>query len=231
MKRNTHPTRLITTPDEEHRQNFDAFSARVKKQRLDKIEKILAIPSPSDGFRVWLIKVLWRLDRNSQRRARVMSSRADLKAELRKSAKLAERLRASAEIVWMAGDPSVNEALQEFTRAQILDSSQLHSSGVGWIGVLDEFANRTLLLSDTLADDGGGPRRDVAFDDLLLALANYYRVLVQDHQRPILEEQFFAFAATVTDLARGLAIKVPPNDKALRERLRRVTARSLSDRT
>ena len=131
----------------------------------------------------------------------------------------------------MAGDASVNEALREFTRAQILDSSQLHPSGVGWIGALDEFANRTLLLSDSLADDGGGPRRSAAFDDLLLALANYYRVLVQDHERPISEKQFFAFAATVTDLARGLAIKVPPNDKALRERLRRVTARSLSDRT
>jgi hypothetical protein len=129
----------------------------------------------------------------------------------------------------------VNKVLEEFTRSQILDSTQLHPSGVAWIGALDEFVNRTLLLSKTLADDGGGPRRDVAFDDLLLALANYYRNLVQDHQQQIsdkqFEKQFFDFVATVTDLARDLAIRVPPDDKALRERLRRVTIRSLSGRT
>jgi hypothetical protein len=73
MKRNTHPARLITTPDEEDRRKFNAFAARVKKQKLDKVEKILAISSPSDEFRDWLTKILWRLDRGNQPGAHVRS--------------------------------------------------------------------------------------------------------------------------------------------------------------
>ena len=119
MKQKTQ-TKLISTEDQENRRQFDTFSALVHKQRLDKVEKILAIPSPSEGFRDWLIKLLWRLDRESQRSVRAKSSRAALKMELRKSAKLAEKLRLSAEIIWKAGEPSVG-VLAELRQLSTLD--------------------------------------------------------------------------------------------------------------
>ena len=112
----------------------------------------------------------------------------------------------------------------------------MHPSGVAWIAALDEFANRTLLLADTLADDRGGPRRARSFDELLLALAEYYTVLARDRQQQIVEKQFVDFVAAVTELVRRVgkqrpaaSIKVPPSEKALRERLRRLTLRFMTD--
>ena len=240
MKRKIpHTTKLIATDEEENRRKFDFFSALVRKQRLDKIEKTLEIPTPSDGFRDWLTKVLWRLHCNSQPDARVRSSRTTLKRVLQDSAKRADELKLFAEQIWTSGELSVIDVLRDFTQWQDWQSSQpMHPSGVAWIGALDEFANRTRLLADTLAADAGGPRRSVAFDDLLVVLANYYETLMQQRKQPISEKQFFDFTAAMTDLVRNVVkrrpsaiIKLPPNDKALRERLRRVTVRSLADGT
>jgi hypothetical protein len=235
MKKKARPTaKLINTDDQENRRQFDAFAALVQKQRLGKIEKALEIPSPSKGFRDWLIKVLWRLDRSSQSDARVRSSRAALKRELRKSANLAAKLKASAWLLWKSGEPTIDQVLQDFQDFTLWQSWQsMHSSGIAWVAALDEFANRTLLLADALPDDAGGPRRAVAFDELLLVLAHYYRTLARERGQSLSEKQFFDFAAEVTDLVRSVAerrpaasIMAPPNDRALRERLRRVTLKT-----
>ena len=104
MKRKIpHTTKLIATDEEENRRKFDFFSALVRKQRLDKIEKTLEIPTPSDGFRDWLTKVLWRLHCNSQPDARVRSSRTTLKRVLQDSAKRADELKLFAEQIWTSG--------------------------------------------------------------------------------------------------------------------------------
>jgi hypothetical protein len=217
-----------------HGVTFDTFSDLIRKHRLDKIENALAIVSPSEGFRASLLTILWRFYLNSLPEARARSSRAALKRELRRSADLADRLQASAEILWKSGEPSVEEILEDFNRPLtfLVTATGPHESGVDWIASLDEFAKRTRLLADTLSDDKGGRRNTVAFDDLLLGLADYYGALARDRQQPIVERQFSAFAAATTDVLRNVAPKLraaafdlPKTDKALRERLRRVTKR------
>ena len=231
MRKKARPTaELVATDDQKA---FRQFAALIEEneRKLERIEEALEIPSPSEGFRDWLIKVLWRLDRSSQSDARVRSSRAALKRELRKSANLAAKLKASAWLLWKSGEATTDQVLQDFQDFTLWQSWQpMHPSGIAWVAALDEFVNRTLLLADTLPDDAGGPRRAVAFDDLLLILAHYYRTLARVREQSISEKQFFDFAAEVTDLVRSVAekrpaaaIMAPPNDRALRERLRRVT--------
>src|ERR1700751_327908 len=75
---------------------FDAFSELMRRQDLDSIERILEITSPSDGFRKWLIPVLWRFYCNSG--PRVWHSRTLLKEELRYSSQIATKLKESSHL-------------------------------------------------------------------------------------------------------------------------------------
>jgi hypothetical protein len=238
------PAKLVNTNAQKEREQFDLFSALVQRERLDKIERSIGITSPNEDFRSWLIKVLWYVDQNSKRGVSIRGNRAALKKELCKSASLAEKLRASAELIWKSNEPSVLRNLRDFVAWQEWQSSlPMHPSGVGWIAALDEFANRSRLLANILPDDAGGPKSSVMFDDLLIVLTEYFTALARKRKRPIdvkpidkkLEREFFNFIAAVTEVARNVwkdrpaaKLKVPPTDQALRERLRRLTLKSLA---
>jgi hypothetical protein len=235
MKRKSRPAeKLVPVDSQGQGVGFEKFSALIRGKSIDKIEKTLGMVSPCEGFRDWFIKFLWHFYRNTLPEARVKSSRTALKKELRTSARRAARLRESAELLWKSGEPSVGEILLDFAMYQPWQSSQpIHPSGIGWIALLDEFKKRTTELARTLSDDKGGPRRAVAFDELLIGLAAYYRTLTRDRNQPTSERQFFEFSALVTDVLRAVenklpaaAFKLPPTDKALLQRMRRVTAQT-----
>jgi hypothetical protein len=235
MKRKSRPAeKLVPVDSQGQGVGFDKFSALIRGKRIDKIEKALGMVSPCEGFRDWFIKFLWHFYRNTLPEARVKSSRTALKKQLRTSARLAARLQDSAELLWKSGEPSVGEILLDFAMYQPWQSSQpMHRSGIGLIALLDEFAKRTTLLASTLPDDKGGPRRAMAFDELLIGLGDYYRTLTHYRNQPTCERQFVEFSALVTDVLRAVenklpaaAFKLPPTDKALRQRMRRVTAQT-----
>jgi hypothetical protein len=80
------------------------FVALIQESDFKKIEETsLKLPSPSEGFRKWLIKVLWLFYRNSGEH--VWNSRNILKDELRKSAELAADLKVSAHLLWQSVRP------------------------------------------------------------------------------------------------------------------------------
>jgi hypothetical protein len=236
MKRKSRPAeKSVPVNSQGHGVEFDKFSALIiRGKRIDKIEKVLGLVSPCEGFRDWFIKFLWHFYRNTLPEARVKSSRTALKKELRTSARRAARLRESAELLWKSGELSVGEILLDFAMFQSWQSSRpMHRSGIGWIALLHEFEKRTTELARTLPDDTGGPRRAVAFDELLIGLAGYYRALTHDRNQPTCERQFFEFSALVTEVLRAVenkypaaTFKLPPTDKALRQRMRRVTAQT-----
>jgi hypothetical protein len=235
-------TKLILTENEKSEQEFAHFSALVRSQRLDKIEKSIGIKSENEYFRSWLIKTFWSVDQRNRRGASIRGNRAALKNTLSKSADCADKLRESSELIWQSNEPSVRELLRDFVGWQEWQSSRpMHPSGIGWIDALDEFAKRLRLLAGTLPDDTGGPRPNVAFDDLLLALTDCFTARAKERKKPIdktpidpeLKREFFNFVIEVTEVARnvwkdrpGAAIKVPPDDKAVRECLRRLTDRT-----
>jgi hypothetical protein len=212
------------------------FSALVSREPLNKIEATLDIPSRSDGFRSSLTQILWRFYCNSVPETRTIYSRAGLKKEMQKAARLAEKLETSAELIWKCRDMAALEHLARFTTVA-LEGESLHPSGIGWIGLLHEFARTTKRLADTLPDDPGGPRPGIAFDELVIGLTNYYREFARSRNSKISEERYFRFVASVVDVLQKIQrhlpaadFKLPKNDKALRQRLRRLTKRSHAKR-
>jgi hypothetical protein len=207
------------------------FAALIPKRGLKKIEETIGITPPSEGFRRSLIKGLWVFYRNSPRRADVMFSRAALKKELQRAADLADKLETSAACIWRSRDPAIFDPLERFG-AMFQEWQPSHPSGVAWIGLLHEFECTTRLLADTLADDRGGPRAATAFDDLATWLKVYHRQLTTDRNPATPPADFFQFMASVVDVLRTIEhrlpaakFRLPPNDRALRERLRRLAAR------
>jgi hypothetical protein len=208
---------------------FEAFSELILQQPLDKIENVLAIASPCDGFRDSLIRMLWHFYCNNG--PRVWNSRAVLKNALRKSAQLATELQELAHLLGQSRDPAVLKILIGLVEWQAWQSSRpTHESGIAWIALLDEFAKRTDRLADKLADDRGGARQAIAFDELLVGLATYYRTLCRERDQPLHGIQFVEFAEAVTNTLRkvrpqlpdGTSLKLPPGKEALRKRLLRL---------
>jgi hypothetical protein len=208
---------------------FGAFSELILQQPLDKIENVLAIASPCDGFRDSLIRVLWHFYCNNG--PRVWNSRAVLKNALRKSAQLATQLKESAHLLAQSREPAVLKILIGLVEWQAWQSSRpMHESGIAWIALLDEFAKRTDRLAVKLTDDKGGPRQTIAFDELLEGLAIYYRAWARKYDQQLNEDQFFQFAEAVTDTLRKVrpqlpdatSLKLPPGKEALRKRLLRL---------
>ena len=118
----------------------ERFAALIRvSPDLKKIETTLQLPSPSEGFRDWLIKVLWRFYCNNG--AHAGNSRAILKRELLRSARLASDLKLSAVRLLQSREAAV--ALREFVEWQAWQSSQpMHKEGIPLIALLDEFAKR-----------------------------------------------------------------------------------------
>ena len=187
---------------------FDAFSDLILRQPLDMIENVLAIASPCDGFRDWLIKVLWRFYCNNG--PRVWNSRAVLKKALRESAQLATDLTKSAHLLWQSREPAVIKSLSGLVEWQGWQSSRpMHKSGIAWIALLDEFAKRTNRLAGKLTADKGGPRQAIAFDELLVGLAIYYRTWAREYDQQLNDDQYFQFAEAVTDTLRQVRLQLP----------------------
>jgi hypothetical protein len=67
----------IIRPDDpgHHDVTFERFSAIVLKAGLEKIENTLSFKPPDDGFRIGLLRVLWRFYSNSLPEAGVMFNR------------------------------------------------------------------------------------------------------------------------------------------------------------
>jgi hypothetical protein len=214
MKNETRPPAGITR---------ERFAELVRaSDGLAKIEATLPLPSPSEGFRDWLLKELWHFYQNTEDTAG--NSRAILKKELRQAVRLATELRLSASHLSQSREAAT--ALGDFVEWQ--SWQPMHPSGIPLIGLLDEFAKRIGLFVDRLSDDQGGTRPKKAFDDLLTSLGQYYRASIHESGRPIEDPHFFKFAAAVTDMLRDLKIggpHVPHSDGALRQRLRRLSAR------
>jgi hypothetical protein len=208
---------------------FDAFSAAIQKHGLQKVENVLSFPSPSDGFQDSLIRVLWRLCCNSGQH--VWNSRAVLKEELKKSSRLATELKLSANLLWQSREPAVVKSFSGFVGWQPWQSPcPMHPSGIPWVALLDEFAKRTEHLLNKLPDDRGGPRAELAFDDFLIALADYYRALLRKRNVAPDDKQFVEFAEVTTDTLRKVRaqlpgadfLRLPPTKEALRKRLLRL---------
>jgi len=200
---------------------FERFVGLIRTADFTKIEKTLSLPSPSEGFRDWLIKEFWCFYRNSGEQ-HAGNSRKILKDELQKSALLAANLKLSTSRLLQSREAAL--ALSDFVGWQAWQP--MHSSGIPLIGLLDEFAKRVGSLADTLSDDAGGPRDKTAFYDLLIILGHYYRAFMHDRGRPIRGAHFFQFAAAVRDMLRDLKIgEGLPADAALRKRMYRLNAK------
>src|SRR5262245_56231090 len=130
--------------------SFGAFSELALQLPLANIEEVFGFVSPSEGFRDWLIKVLWRFYCNNG--DHIWNNRAILKQHLRHAAVLASKLKDSADLLFRSREPALVEILGPIE----------HQST--WIAQLDEFAKKTELLATTLSADRGGSRRELAFD-------------------------------------------------------------------
>ena len=226
--------KLIRPDDLGHGLTTEQFSALVSRKALDKVEATLGITSPSDGFRRSLTTILWRFYLNSLPEAELIFSRTALKKELRRASRHAEKLQASAARIWRSRDAAVIDLLQPFGAMwQAWQSSKpMRRSGVAWVALLEEFGHTTRCLAETLPDDLGGPRPAVPFDELAIGLADYHRAYHRAHHRTASDATYFRFVASVVDVLRKVEkqlpaakFKLPPNDNALRKRLRRLAAR------
>ena len=223
-------TKLIGLPEAlSNGLTFDTFSAAIQKHGLQKVENVLSFPSPSDGFQYWLIRVLWRLYCNSGQH--VWNSRAVLKEELKKSSRLATELKLSANLLWQSRERAVRKSLSGLVEWQTWQSSRpMHPSGIPWVALLDEFAERTKNLVNKMPDDRGGPRDAIAFDEFLVGLGGYYRTLVRERNQALDTNQFVEFAWAATDTLRKVCaqlpgadvLRLPPSKEALRKRLLRL---------
>ena len=162
-----------------------------------------------------------------------MASRAVLKRELRSAAVLSEKLEASAARLWKSTDPCDRQAPPSFRGdvAALAISATTHPSGIAWIDLINEFALTTRLLADTLTDDSGGPRPAMAFDHLVIGLADYHRQLGRNGWSGS-GDHFFRFIGAVVDVLRNVEpklpaarFKLPHTDRALRMRLHRLASR------
>jgi hypothetical protein len=131
--------------------------------------------------------------------------------------------------------------MHDFVKEQSWQSTlPLHPSGVGLIGLLDEFAKRATFLAGTLPADTGGPRRALAFDILLIGLSDYYQARLSEYEelaqerreQSVRKPDYFSFAAAVTEALKNISENLPAADMnlpdthdALLKRLRRLNRR------
>ena len=240
MKRGP-PRQIIPRVDQSHGITFEAFSALIRKQKLEKIEKTLQLELPCDGFRDCLVRILWRFYLNCLPEAHIRNSRAVLKNELTRSAQRAHALKASAELLWQSNEPAFHDVMRDLVGwPSWLSTQPMHPSGVALVALLSEFAKRATDLAATLPDDKGGPRRALAFDILSIGLSDCYRARLSEceglaKERPepsVRGPVYFSFAAAVTEALKNVSknlpaadMNLPDSDEALRKRLLRLNRR------
>ena len=128
-------------------------------------------------------------------------------------------------MIWEAGDQQIRKNLSDFVRIQ-MPGGALHSSGIGLIGVLDEFSARTRWLHQLTNPGKGGRPRQTAFDRLLEGLTDIY---VAGNPSPENYEHFIRAASVdILGLVQTrlclLAGAFPKGARRFRERLRAVNA-------
>jgi hypothetical protein len=148
---------------------------------------------------------------------------------LRKATQLATKLKESSHLLWQSREPSVIESLHNLVAWQDWQlSCPMHKSGIPWIALLDEFANRTNLRAKKVPDDKGGPRPSIAFRELMIELSTYYQTRVREHRQRLNDNQFVELAEAVTGILRRVntqlpdRVRLPPNKEDLRRRLLRL---------
>ncbi len=156
MKRTSQPKRLILPGAPSHSLEFENFSKLVPAKELKKLEKILGIVPPSDGFCHSLARFLWSFYRNSLPGAKIKFSRAVLVRKLRKAAERAEGLAKLAEELWASED------------AIVIRAGRIRPSGLGLailaastsIGIWHRICRRPrdVRPQDTLARSNSPPR-------------------------------------------------------------------------
>jgi len=231
MKRTSQPDKLIIPGRSGRRLEIEDFSELIPAKAFGKIERILGTASPLHGFRESLTRFLWYFYVNSLPEAEIKVSRAVLEQTLRRAAERAEELAHLTEQLLASENVIVFRELGEFARVRLdsQSSQPLHRSGVGFVGVLDEFALKTLWLAQALPPDHGGPREATPFDRLVKGLGDWYRQLAGEEPFVSTQKRFFPFIAAVVDVLRAMEEKLPaprfnlpPNDNALRTRLKRL---------
>jgi hypothetical protein len=109
--------------------------------------------------------------------ADAMVSRKALQADLQKASSLTVELETLMTRIWRSREPTIVPLLAPF--GSMFQEWQLwHPSGVAWIGLVRDFGLTCKLLADTLTDDPGGPRPSIAFDLLMLELAEWHRTIL-----------------------------------------------------
>jgi hypothetical protein len=236
MKNTDQPTVGLILPDGFSHHGFtrEKFAALIRVSDLAKIEKVLKLPSPSEGLRQSLISVFWEFYVNSSPEAEIKRSRAALKKELEEAAELAENLERSAEQLWKSTDPVIFEHLHHFAAMWLPSQSSrpMHRSGIGFVGALNEFALTTRWLASALKKDSGGTRPAKPFDDLTIALAGHYSFHSKSEATTSSKDPFFGLMAVVVNVLRKIESKLraefdlPTTDPAsLEMRLRRLASR------
>jgi hypothetical protein len=221
---------------------FDRFSTLIPPNELKKIEATLSLAAPNSAFRELLLPLLWRFYVRALS-GDEMASRKALREELQEAAKLADQLEILATRIWRSSDPAIIDLLAPFG-AMFQEWQLWHPSGIAWIGLLRDFGLTTKLLADTLTKDAGGPRPALAFNLLMLELAEWHRgtlscLATKDaggpRLRPVADAECRKFLASVWQALRkakpalriaeqdlGLApvqLKLPESDDALRKKL------------
>jgi hypothetical protein len=237
----------IYPDDPGHGVTREQFAKLFPAKSLTKIEEAIQLSlRPSEGFRQSVISFLWAFYNNSLPKVvEIKVSRAALKKELKRAAKLSMDLEESAHRLWLSGDRTVITELSEFVSVSlpsqsIVDdryprlrrSSPMHRSGIGFVDVLDKFANRTGRLAAELPKDPGGRRPKEAFDNLRVGLEDYHGQLASNGRLDS-EDHFHQFMAAVIDELDRVKDKLPsapfglpPNDdETLDETLRKRSSR------
>jgi hypothetical protein len=156
-------------------------------------------------------------------------SRAKLKADIRRATDLTERLAVRLRAVWNSRDQTTRHWLDPSLDAYVQghDGLIFNSLDPGLVRALDELWRRLALLGQALPDDRGGPRKALAFRDLVDWLAGIYCTITSASTPP--PRMFIPYVAAVRDLLAVTApefprahFDLPPSDEALRKVLQRV---------
>jgi hypothetical protein len=208
-------------------------------KHLAKIEAALGIASPDHDFRASLLRTCWAFYIESLPAAKIRRSPRLLKERLREAARKSRDLAALSTLLFKSRHVHVTGALHDFAAlwAPWHLSKPLHQSGIAWIALLEEFAERVESVAADLTDTGG-PRRAVPYDNLILGLAAYYGNSSGNTSPAASGQKFHRFAATVNDLLQSVSdrlapvdLDLPPSDAALRLRISRLSIRQQEKRT
>jgi hypothetical protein len=211
---------------------FSQFARLIPERKLVEAEASLGIEVTNlEGLHQSLIRCLWRFYLDTLPRRAAKANPAKYHKLLHEAFQLSEKLAEVAGMIWEAGDHQHLKNLTDFVRIE-MRGKPAHPSGIGLIGVLDEFSARTRWLHQITNPGKGGRPRQEAFDRLLMGLTDIYCAAEGQRTRPGNYEHFIRAASV--DILRSISarLRLPrgafPNERKgarrFRERLRAVNA-------